>query len=170
MPISLHVNEWVVTAVITVFALTTIGVRLRAARKPASVAKILIPPLAMSTGFSMFLYAPMRVNLAYLALALAVGALFSYPLIKSTTFFIEREQVYVRRSKGFVIVLLALLLIRLVLHTYISDFLSLSQTAGCFFVLAYGMIVPWRITMYYQFRQTTGSRVLLRHSQPDYQE
>lgn len=165
--ISLHVNAWVVTGVITVFALTAIVVRLRAARRPASAAKILIPPLAMSTGFTMFLYEPMRVNVAYLALALAVGFVFSYPLIKSTTFYIQREQVYVRRSKGFVIVLLSLLLIRLILHNYISDFLSLSQTAGCFFVLAYGMIVPWRIAMYQRFRQTTWTRVILTQNQPE---
>lgn len=115
----------------------------------------------------MFLYEPMRVNVAYLALAFVVGFVFSYPLIKSTTLYIQREQVYVRRSKGFVIVLLSLLLIRLILHNYISDFLSLFQTAGCFFVSVYGMIVPWRIGMYQRFRQTTWTRVMLTHNQPE---
>ncbi|MGE6299732.1 CcdC protein domain-containing protein, partial [Guptibacillus hwajinpoensis] len=31
-------------------------------------------------------------------------------------------------------------------------------TSSLFFVLAFGMIVPWRISMYYQFKKTERSR------------
>jgi len=33
------------------------------------------------------------------------------------------------------------------------------QTAGLFFVLAYGMIVPWRLAMLYMYRQLVKKTV-----------
>ena len=57
-----------------------------------------------------------------------------------------------RRSPGFILILLGLLGLRLALHDYIGHVLPARQTAALFFVLAFGMILRWRVTMYFNFR------------------
>jgi membrane protein CcdC involved in cytochrome C biogenesis len=58
-----------------------------------------------------------------------------------------------RRSPGFILILLGLLAIRLGLHDYIGRVLPARQTAALFFVLAFGMILRWRVSMYFNFRR-----------------
>ena len=58
-----------------------------------------------------------------------------------------------RRSNGFVVILLGLLALRLLLHDYVGHLLPPLQTGALFFVLAFGMIIPWRARMYFRFRQ-----------------
>lgn len=145
-------SEIEVMGVFAFGALMVIFIRLRATRKPVTARKILIPPVTMGSGFSMFFIPSMRVNVSYLFLAFIVGNVASQPLIKSTDMSVRKGAVYVRRSKGFIVVLLGLLMVRLGLHRTISQYLSLQQTASCFFVLAFGMIVPWRISMWIRYQ------------------
>ena len=79
--------------------------------------------------------------------------IFSYPLIRSTKFEKVDGQIFMQRSKSFVYILLGLLAVRLLLHGYIEQHISIPQTAALFFMLAYGMIVHWRISMYRQYQQ-----------------
>jgi membrane protein CcdC involved in cytochrome C biogenesis len=46
-----------------------------------------------------------------------------------------------------------LLVIRIAAHSYIEDLISVFQTGAVFFILAFGMIVPWRVYMYIQYRK-----------------
>jgi membrane protein CcdC involved in cytochrome C biogenesis len=46
--------------------------------------------------------------------------------------------------------------VRLGLRQYISSIISVQQTAGLFFVLAFGMIVRWRATLLLEYRQLTN--------------
>lgn len=141
------------TIIMVVFALGVIVVRMRGGKRPVTVAKIMIPPIAMSSGFSMFFAPQMRFDWVYALVAFLVGIAFSYPLILTTQFRQVAGQIFVKRSRWFVLILLALLALRVGLHDYVSSFLSVSQTAGAFFVLAFGMILPWRVAMLFQYRK-----------------
>lgn len=135
-------------------AIITMFIRLRATKKPTSVKKILIPPLGMSTGFFMFLYPPVHIPLLWAFLAFVAGAIFlAIPLIKTSQFHIVDNHIYLKPSKAFVFLLILLLIVRLTLHSYIEQYISLYQTAGLFFILAFGMLLPWRIAMYFQYRK-----------------
>ncbi|MDO3677851.1 CcdC family protein [Paenibacillus ehimensis] len=134
-------------------ALLAIFVRARASRKPLSPAKIVMPPVGMSTGFLMFAVPAFRLPALWALLALAAGLLlFSYPLIRGTKLELRGGEVYVNRSKSFMFVLLGLLVLRLALHSYIELYISIPQTGALFFLLAFGMIVPWRAAMLLQYR------------------
>lgn len=134
--------------------------RIRASRepRPTSLAKILLPPLGMSTGFFMFVVPEVRIPLVYAAVAFPSGLLLSYPLIATTRLKIVDGQVYVEQSKSFALILMGLLALRLALHTYIEQFITVQQTAGLFFVLAFGMISSWRVAMWVRFRKLTLQR------------
>jgi len=59
--------------------------RIRETQRPVTAAKILIPPLGMTTGFSMFVVPQTRVPFTWGLTAFLVGALFlSYPLIHTS--------------------------------------------------------------------------------------
>ncbi|MDE5412855.1 CcdC family protein [Alkalihalobacterium chitinilyticum] len=143
--------------------LTTIGaammatlaiiIRLKATKKPASIKKIVLPPLFMSTGFLMFLYEPTRPAPLQVLEALSVGMLFSILLIKTSKFEIKDQEIYLKRSKAFVFILVGLLIARILFKIIIGDSINVEELSGMFFLLAYGMIIPWRIAMYLSFRK-----------------
>ena len=141
------------TAVIIAFALSVIAVRLRAQKRPTSARKIAMPPLGMSTGFLMFLSPVMRIPYSYAIAAFLAGCLFSLPLIASSRMELVDGDIYLKRSSAFVIVLLALLVIRVALHSYIERYITIPQTGAVFFILAFGMLLPWRVAMYVRYRQ-----------------
>ncbi len=134
-------------------ALLVIAIRLRAAKKPTSARKIVIPPLAMTTGFSMFVFPQTHIPLMYALTALMFGFLFSYPLIRTSKFERIEDQIYLKRSKAFPLILLSLLAVRIGLRGYVEQYMTLPQTGAVFFILAYGMVVPWRIAMYRKYRE-----------------
>ncbi|TYP75559.1 CcdC family protein [Paenibacillus methanolicus] len=125
-----------------------IAMRLRAANRPVSLRKIIIPPLAMSTGFLMFAVPDTRVPWLWALYAFAAGAiLFAYPLIRTSRLERQGGEVVLKRSKTFIVILLALFIIRLLLHDVLEQVVSIPQTAGLFFILAFGMILVWRLAM-----------------------
>jgi membrane protein CcdC involved in cytochrome C biogenesis len=128
--------------------------RLRETQKPISLPKIVIPPLAMSTGFGMFFYPPMRVPLEWATMAFLLGAVvFSYPLIRTSKLSIHGDEIFLRRSKAFMAVLIALVAVRLGMRQYVQSLVSPEQTAALFYLLAFGMIVRWRSGMFFEFRR-----------------
>lgn len=140
-------------------ALLVIGIRLRSANKPTSARKILIPPLGMSTGFLMFIVPQTHIPWSYVLPALSVGFLFSYPLILTSKLEMRGQSIYLKPSKSFAFILLGLLAVRVVLHDYIQHYVTLPQTGAIFFILAFGMIAPWRLAMYMQYR-----KMLMKHA------
>ncbi|MGA8943137.1 MAG: cytochrome c biogenesis protein CcdC [Thermoactinomyces sp.] len=135
-------------------AIIVIFLRLRAAKKPTNAKKILIPPLGMSTGFAMFFFPPTHIPWSWAIAAFLTGALFlSIPLIQTSKMEVIGEQVYLKRSRTFVIILIVLFAIRMSLHTYIEHILSIYQTGSLFFILAFGMLLPWRLSMYIQYKK-----------------
>jgi membrane protein CcdC involved in cytochrome C biogenesis len=127
--------------------------RVRETRTPVTPRKIVIPPLGMSTGFGMFLSAQMRVPLTWAVVAFLFGAVvLSWPLARTSSLELEDGVVMMRRSNGFLLILLGLLALRLVLHEYVGALLPPRQTAAIFFILAFGMILRWRVGMYLRYR------------------
>ncbi len=135
-------------------AIIVIFLRLQAGRKPTNSRKILIPPLGMSTGFTMFLFPPMHIPWPWAIAAFLTGALFlSIPLIQTSKLEIINGKVYLKRSRTFIVILIMLFVIRMSLHTYIEHILDIYQTGSLFFVLAFGMLLPWRLAMFIEYKK-----------------
>ncbi|WP_042144646.1 CcdC family protein [Paucisalibacillus sp. EB02] len=146
---------WIIASTIVAFFMASlmIVVRLRASRRPASVKRIILPPLFMSTGAFMFVFPEFRVQWMQVLEALIIGVLFSVLLIKTSKFEIRRDQIYLIPSKAFAFILVGLLIIRLILKLIIGSTITLGETSGMFFLLAFGMLVSWRIAMLYKYKQ-----------------
>jgi len=131
--------------------------RIRESQRPVTPRGIVIPPLGMSTGFSMFAVRAFRVPLWWGLIAFVAGALvFAYPLLASTTLTRDGDVVMMRRSRAFIAILLGLAAVRLALRGYVGHIISPQQTAGLFFILAFGMIVRWRSMMWMQYQKLMG--------------
>lgn len=138
-------------------AIAVIIWRLRETRSAVSLKKIIIPPLGMATGFSMFVDPAFRVPWTYAGLAFAIGAVaLAWPLLLTTRLERQGETVMMRRSSAFLAVILLLAAIRLFARGYFDKILTAPQTAGVFFILAFGMIVIWRTKMLFDFRRLTA--------------
>ncbi|WP_096189028.1 CcdC family protein [Evansella halocellulosilytica] len=140
------------TVLALIMAVIAIFIRMKAMKKPANVKKIIIPPVAMSTGFLMFLYPPTRPPAWEVILALAVGMVFSIVLIKTSSFIIKDKAIFMKRSVAFPFILFGLLGIRLSFKLTFGIHFEYEVLAGLFFILAFGMILPWRIAMLMKFK------------------
>jgi len=134
-------------------AITMNVLRLKAAKKPTSARKIILPPFFMSSGLIMFLFPIFRISILHVLEALFVGALFSILLIKTTTFTVESNKIYLKPSKAFIFILFGLFAFRLVLKLIIGTKIDVGETSGMFYLLALGMIFTWRIAMFVEFIQ-----------------
>jgi len=133
--------------------------RIRETRTPVTTRKIIIPPLGMSTGFAMFAVPSMRIPFVWAVVAFLVGALvLSVPLERTSTLERSGDVVVMRRSNGFLLILLVLLAIRVALHEWVGELLPPKQTASLFFVLAFGMILRWRVGMLVRYRRLVEDR------------
>jgi membrane protein CcdC involved in cytochrome C biogenesis len=133
--------------------------RIRETKRPVTAPKILVPPLGMATGFSMFIVPEMRVPVLWGLAAFAAGAIFlSQPLIHTSSLTREGNTIMMRRSRAFLGIILALVALRLLLRAYVEQYVSTTQTAALFFLLAFGMLLPWRVTMYLRYRKLVAQR------------
>nr|WP_245585990.1 cytochrome c biogenesis protein CcdC [Paenibacillus pinihumi] len=122
--------------------------RIRAGRKPTTLRKIIMPPIGMATGFIMFALPMMHIPWLWGLSAWGTGILiFAFPLVVTTRLERRQADIYVIRSKAFIFIMAALLLIRLGLHGVVEKYMTVPQTGSLFFLLAFGMIVPWRLAM-----------------------
>lgn len=144
---------YISSAVALFMAITVLIVRLKAAKKPVNLKKIILPPIFMSTGALMFLFPMFRLNGVEVLEAVLVGMVFSIFLIKTSSFEVRNNEIYIKRSKAFAFILIGLLIVRLVAKWLLSSSIDVGQLGGMFFLLAFAMIVPWRISMYLQYRK-----------------
>lgn len=128
--------------------------RVRETRTPVTPKKIIIPPLGMATGFCMFFVSMFRVPWTWAGLAFLLGALvLAYPLLKTSKLVRDGDTVWMQRSNAFFAVIIVLAGIRLAVHEYVDTIISVQQTAGIFFILAFGMILRWRADMYLRYQK-----------------
>lgn len=138
-----------------------IFLRLRASGRPTSLRKIVLPPIGMSTGLMMFLVPATRIPWTWGVAAFLVGAVFfSYPLIRSTRLERVGYKVYLQRSKAFLWIIVIMLAVRIALHDWVERHISVMQTGGVFYLLAFGMIVVWRYAMLKAYIRLLNSRHL----------
>ena len=146
---------WIISTSI-VAALMAIGMiffRLKVAESPTSTKRIILPPIFMSSGAFMFLIPAFRVPFTQVIEALLVGVLFSILLIKFSIFEIKDGEIYLIPSKAFAFILFGLLFVRIVIKIIIGSHISLGETSGMFFLLAFGMIISWRLAMLYKYKK-----------------
>ncbi|MDR7250772.1 CcdC family protein [Bacillus pumilus] len=134
-------------------AVAVMFIRIKSSAKPATAKKIILPPIFMSTGALMFFVPMFRVTGAEFLEAITVGMFFSIFLIKTSKFEIRGNEIYLKRSKAFVFILIGLLVLRIGMKTILSSSIDYGSLSGMFWILAFGMIVPWRIAMYLSFRK-----------------
>ncbi|MFO0548713.1 MAG: cytochrome c biogenesis protein CcdC [Polyangiaceae bacterium] len=128
--------------------------RARETARPTNASRILLPPIAMSTGLLMFVYPPARIPVGWAAAAFGIGALgLSWVLVATSKLVREGDAVMLRRSPAFLAILLGLVAIRLIARAYIEQYVDAIQTGSIFFLLALGMIVVWRANMFVRYRQ-----------------
>ncbi len=132
--------------------------RLREVRTAVSLRKIIIPPLGMATGFSMFFVPAFRIPWAWAGAAFLIGALaLAYPLLLTTRLIRMGSAIMMKRSSAFLVVLFVLAAIRFLARGYFDTILTVQQSAGLFFILAFGMIVRWRAKLLVDFRKLTAA-------------
>jgi len=108
----------------------------------------------MATGFSMFIMPAFRVPWAWAATAFLIGAVaLSIPLVMTTRLERQGDAVMMRRSNAFLAVLFGLAAVRFLARGYFDTVLTVQQSAGIFFILAFGMIVRWRGKLLVDYRR-----------------
>jgi len=131
--------------------------RVREGRTAVTPRKILIPPVGMSTGFFMFVVPVFRVPILWALVAFLLGAvLLAWPLLRTSKLQRAGDVIMMQRSGAFFAVVIVLAAIRYLARAYLDTILTLEQTAGLFFILAFGMILRWRVSMYFDYRALIG--------------
>lgn len=128
-------------------------------KTPLHLKKIIIPPIMMSTGALMFLFPYFRLDNHLILEAVVVGIIFSFALLFTTKYEVKDDELYVKASKLFPVILVGLLIIRTFMKTILSQEITPGEIGGMFFLLAFTMIVIWRTSMvlhYLQFKKKQG--------------
>jgi membrane protein CcdC involved in cytochrome C biogenesis len=153
---SLH-SVWFTALVSLVGLAGVMAWRIREGRTAVNMRKIVIPPLGMSTGFCMFLVPAFRVPWLWALTAFLAGAiLLAWPLVATSKLVREGDAIMMRRSGAFFAVIVVLALIRFLARSYLDSLMSIEQTGALFFILAFGMIVRWRLRMLMEYRALTA--------------
>lgn len=152
----------VTTAVVSFVGLCGVLIwRVREGRTAVTAKKLLFPPLGMATGFSMFFVPAFRFPWLWGVGAFLAGAVvLAYPLLITSSLRREGDAIMMKRSGAFFAVVVVLAAIRYFARGYFDAFLSLDQTGSLFFVLAFGMIVRWRVSLFRSYRSLINGPVL----------
>lgn len=134
-------------------------IRVRSQNRPVNEKKIIIPPIAMSSGSLMFIFEEFRVTPLQIAEAAFVGLLFSLILIATSKFEIKNDQIYMKQSKAFFFILIGLLIIRIVGKLVLSGTFDVGELAGMFWILGFAMLWPWRLSMLLKFKKLQKSQL-----------
>ena len=132
-------------------------IRMRSQKKPVTTKKIIIPPVAMSTGALMFIFEEFRVQPVQIIEAVALGIVFSFVLIATSKAEHRENDIYLKASKAFPFILIGLLIFRVILKLLFADTLDVGELAGMFFILAFSMLAPWRIAMLVKYKKLKKS-------------
>lgn len=147
------------SAVATVVGMVAVIIwRIREGRTAVTAKKIIFPPLGMATGFCMFLVPAFRVPWGWALGAFLVGAIvLAWPLLRTSRLERSGDVIMMRRSSAFLVVIVVLALVRFLARGYVDNVLSIEKTGALFFILAFGMILRWRASMFFEYRSLTSS-------------
>lgn len=128
--------------------------RVQETRTPVTTRKIVVPPLGMSTGFLMFVVPAARVPWSWAGTAFAAGALvLSWPLSRTSRLERQGDAIVLKPSRAFLWILLGLLAVRMAAREWVEQRVTPVQTGAVFFILAFGMILRWRVAMLLEYRR-----------------
>jgi membrane protein CcdC involved in cytochrome C biogenesis len=146
-----------ITAAVSVVGLAGVLTwRIREGRTAVTIKKIIMPPLGMSTGFCMFFVPAFRVPWLWGLGAFLIGAtVFAYPLVLTSSLRREGDVIMMKRSGAFFAVIVVLALVRYFARDYFDAYISLEQTGAIFYLLAFGMILHWRVKLLLLYRSLT---------------
>ncbi|QNR07865.1 DUF1453 family protein [Macrococcoides canis] len=145
---------FIISMLVALFmGVAVIVVRMKAQNYPTNIKKIILPPFFMSTGALMYIFPYFRLTTMEMIEAVFVGMFFSVFLIFTSNFEVKDNKIYMKRSKLFPLILITLLVIRAVMKFFLSSAIHPGELAGMFFLLAFSMIVPWRIAMYIKYKK-----------------
>ena len=146
---------YLIFSIVVAFLMGTvvIVIRMKAQKFPVNEKKIILPPFFMATGALMYVIPYFRLTGIEILESFVLGVLFSTVLIWTSRFEVKGSEIYMKRSKAFPIILISLLVIRTVIKIFISNEIDPGEIAGMFFLLAFCMIVPWRLAMYYKYKK-----------------
>jgi len=139
--------------------LGAIFIRMKAQEFPVNERKIILPPFFMSTGALMYVVPYFRLSGLEIMECIIVGIAFSTILIWSSKFEVQGNDIYMKRSKAFPIILISLLLVRTLIKIFISNKIDPGEIGGMFFLLGFSMIVPWRLAMLYKYKKLKSTLV-----------
>ena len=153
-------SKTVFTAIVSLLGLCAVLLwRYREGRSAVTARKLLIPPMGMATGFCMFFVPAFRFPLTWAIGAFLTGAiLLAWPLLATSSLRREGNAIMMKRSGAFFAVIIVLAAVRYFARGYFDSFLTLEQTGGLFFVLAFGMILRWRTSLYLSYRALTNAQ------------
>jgi membrane protein CcdC involved in cytochrome C biogenesis len=155
--------SWLYVIVTVAGAVAVLTWRAAETRSPVTPAKIVIPPLGMSTGLSMFLVPVTRVPWNWALGAVAIGAtLFAWPLIRASTLTRVGDHILLQRSKAFLWLLIGLVVVRFALRAYVERTVSTPQTGALFFLLGLGAVVRWRALMLRDYLRLVAAPIAAR--------
>ncbi len=144
---------YVSTGIALIMAIVAFKFRMKETQRPVNAKNIILPPIFMSTGALMFIFPYFRLTGYEFLEAISVGMLFSILLIKTSKFEVKDNQIYMQRSKAFIFILVVLLFVRLIAKLILGTTIEIGVLSGMFFILAFGMIAPWRLVMYFQYKK-----------------
>lgn len=130
-----------------------IVIRMKAQKYPVNIKKIILPPFFMATGALMYVVPYFRLTGFEIIESVVLGVVFSSVLIMTSHFEVKGSQIYLKKSKAFPFVLVTLLLFRTVLKVFLGNSVDPGELAGMFFLLAFSMLVPWRLAMLYRYKK-----------------
>ena len=110
-----------------------IVIRMKAQQFPVNEKKIILPPFFMATGALMYVVPYFRLTGMEMLESLILGVLFSTVLIWTSRFEVKDDNIYMKRSKAFPIILISLLIIRTVIKIFISSEIDPGKLLVCFF-------------------------------------
>lgn len=152
-----------ITAVVSLIGLAgVLAWRIREGRSAVTLKKIIMPPLGMATGFCMFFYPPCRIPFLWGLGAFLIGAIIlAYPLLLTSDLHRQNGVIMMKRSSAFFAVIIVLAVVRYLARGFFDRFLTLEQTGALFYLLAFGMILRWRLKLLLAWRALTAEPVLV---------
>lgn len=101
----------------------------------------------------MYIFPYFRLTWEHLWITVLIGVICSTILIKTSKFEVIGKDIFLKPSKAFAIVLVGLLVFRTAAKIYLGGTFHLGELGGIFYMLAYSMLLPWRLAMLVQFKK-----------------
>ena len=93
--------------------------------------------------------------------AFLIGAIvLAYPLLLTSDLHRQNGVIMMKRSSAFFAVIIVLAVARYLARGFFDRFLTLEQTGALFYLLAFGMIVRWRLKLLLAWRALTAEPAL----------